>query len=359
MNIQDGQQRAPWQSRITHHAQFGGIETSVLDNGKGRGTRIAWVNTGAGLRYKVVIDRAMDIAEAAYNAHNLVWISDLGTAGPEPFSDKGVDWLRTFGGGLMVTCGLSHFGPPEKDDNEARGLHGRISNEPAEIISIVQPDPRSGKMEMSITGRVRETRLFGPCFELTRTISGTLGEPVIRIHDEVVNRANTPQAHMLLYHCNFGWPLVDENTDILWKGSWMSPNGADDPIFRNDNDFRKCPAPLEIHRGSGEAVAYIDPAADEEGMCVCGLHNERLGIAVTLQFNKTQLPSLTNWQHWGENEYITGLEPGTNPPIGQNKAREEGKLVVLQPGEKKVYDIVVTVLHEQDSIRELLKKYNL
>ena len=208
------QQTENWRDKISNHAQFGGIETAVLDNGAGRGTRIAWVNTGAGLRYKVVIDRAMDIAEASFNQYNLSWISHLGTSGPEPFSDRGVEWLRTFGGGLVVTCGLSHVGPPESDETGERGLHGRISNQPAEIISIVQPDPVNGKMEMHITGRIRESRVFGPNLELERTISGTLGEPIIRIHDAVVNVANTPAPHMLLYHCNFGWPLADEGADM-------------------------------------------------------------------------------------------------------------------------------------------------
>ncbi len=95
---------------------MGGIETSVLDNGPGRGSRIAWINTGTGLRYKVLIDRAMDIADAFYNQHSLAWLSHVGVTGPQPFSDKGIDWLRTFGGGLLVTCGLSHVGGPESDE---------------------------------------------------------------------------------------------------------------------------------------------------------------------------------------------------------------------------------------------------
>ena len=53
-----------WTDKISNTAQLGGIETSVLDNGRGRGTRIAWINTGAGLRFKIVLDRAMDIADA-------------------------------------------------------------------------------------------------------------------------------------------------------------------------------------------------------------------------------------------------------------------------------------------------------
>ncbi|HEX8038528.1 MAG TPA: aldose 1-epimerase family protein [Chryseosolibacter sp.] len=349
-----------WRDKISNTAQLGGIETSVLDNGPGRGTRIAWINTGTGLRYKVVIDRAMDIADAFYNQHSLSWISHAGITSREPFSHRGADWLRTFGGGLLTTCGLSHFGPPEADSYGERGLHGLISNQAAEIESIVQPDPLQGKMDMSITGRIKETKIFGPGFELRRTLSGTLGEAMIRIHDEVRNVANTPVPHMLLYHCNFGWPLVDEGTDILWQGSWQSPNeGGAGNIFREGSPFRTCPAPMEKHRGGGEAVAFIDPAYDDAGQCSCGLYNENLQIAVELRFDKKQLPWLTNWQHWGKGEYVTGLEPGTNPPIGQAKARQQNQLIEIAPGETRSYDLEFEVFDTESSIRELLKKYKL
>jgi hypothetical protein len=118
----------------------------VLDNGAGRGTRIAWVNTGAGLRYKVVPDRGLDIADAFYNAHSLAWLSHAGVTAPQPFSHRGLDWLRTFGGGLLTTCGLSHVGGPEADAHGERGLHGLVSNLPAEIESVVQPDPAAGPL---------------------------------------------------------------------------------------------------------------------------------------------------------------------------------------------------------------------
>lgn len=347
-----------WRDKISNSTQLGGIETSVLDNGPGRGTRIAWVNTGSGLRFKVVLDRAMDIAEASFNQHNLSWISHVGVTRPESMSHHGIDWLRTFGGGLVTTCGLSHFGPPEEGERGPRGLHGLISNQPAEVESQLQPDVLQGKMDMSITGKVKETTLFGPSFELRRTISATIGQPVIRIHDEVVNVANTPQPHMILYHCNFGWPLVDEGTDILWKGTWKSAGREnDDKIFREGNNFRKCQAPLDAHKGGGEAVVFIDPVADASGLCVCGLHHSKENIAIALRFDKRQLPCLTNWQHWGKGEYVTGLEPGTNPPIGQAKARAENKLIVLQPGEKRTYDLEFEVLNNEINIREFLKKH--
>jgi hypothetical protein len=341
--------------KISNPAQAGGIETAVLDNGIGRGTRIAWINTGTGLRYKVVLDRAMDIADAFYNQHSLAWLSPLGVSPPQPFSHRGIDWLRTFGGGLLTTCGLSHIGGPEADEHGERGLHGLVSNIPAEIESIIQPDPARGQLDMQITGRIRQMHIFGPSLELRRTISGTLGQPLLRIRDEVINRGNTPAPHMLLYHFNFGWPLVDEGTDLIWQGPAQSRDG--DPqnrIFRPDHNYKQVPAPMPEHLGSGEDAAIIDITPDAAGQCTCGLHNARLGLALALRFQKTQLPWLTNWQHWGTGEYVTGLEPGTNPPIGQARARQEKQLLLLAPGESRHYDLEIEVFHTPAGIQDFL-----
>lgn len=345
----------PWIDKISNHAQIGGIETSVLDNGTGRGTRIAWINTGTGLRYKVVLDRAMDIADAFYNQHSLAWLSHLGITPPQPFSHQGIDWLRTFGGGLLVTCGLSHIGGPEADSWGERGLHGLISNSPAEIESIIQPDPAKGKLDFSITGIIKETKIFGPSLEMKRTLSGTLGKPSIHIHDEIVNCANTPAPHMLLYHFNFGWPLINEGTNLIWQGE-LQPRKSDSKIFKAGYDYKKCPAPIEPHRGSGEDVAFIDAVADEAGMCTAGVFNQEIDLGIAIRFSKRQLPWLTNWQHWGKGEYVVGLEPGTHRVIGQAKAREQNELIFIEPGESRVYDVTLDVIfQDNDRKLELLK----
>ena len=333
-----------FRDKISNPAQLGGIETSILDNGLGRGNRIAWINTGTGLRYKIVIDRGMDIADAFYNQHSLAWLSHGGFTAPQPNADRGIDWLKTFGGGLLTTCGLSHVGGPEKDEFGERGIHGNISNLPAEIVSIIQPDPVLGKMEMSITGIIKETKVFGPSLELRRTISGKLGEARIKIHDEIINRGNTPAPIMLLYHFNFGFPLVDQGTKILWNGSWKPRFGAEDAkIFREGNDFKTCPAPIDDHLGSGEEVVFINPNADENGNCVCGVFNENLGLKVVINFKKEQFLHLINWQHWGRNEYVTGIEPATNLPIGQAQARANNELIFLNPHEIKSFDLEMNI----------------
>jgi len=348
--------RFNWQNKVNNVAQIGGIETSVLDNGPGKGARIAWVNTGAGLRFKIVIDRGLDIVDAFYNQYSLAWLSHAGVTAPRPAANRGLEWLYSFGGGLLTTCGLTHIGGPESDEFGERGLHGRISNLPARIESVIQPDLLAGNLQMSITAVIKQSRVFGPNLELRRTISGTLGEPAVRVHDVVTNLGNTPAPHMILYHCNYGWPLVDEGTEIICKGDWVSRGlDIDNAVFNSKRNFRKCSRPLDSHRGGGEGCAFIDVAADKKGMCNTGLYNRKLGLALVLKYKKKQLPWLSNWQHWGPGEYVTALEPGTNPPIGQANARKQKKLIHLAPGKSRTYDLEMAILTDRKQINEFLK----
>lgn len=347
-----------WKDKISNYHQLGGIETSVLDNGPSRGVRIAWVDTGSGLRYKVVLDRAMDIGEAFFNAYSLAWISRNGIKPPRGSASIGMEWLKTFGGGLLATCGLSHTGGPESDKYGIRGLHGEISNQPAEIISVTQPDPVNNNLLMQIKGIIREANIFGPNLVLKRTVSSTLGEAKIIIHDEITNHGNEPAPHMMLYHCNFGWPLIDSGTSILWKGDWRSGDRElDKMIFHTGGNYKTCPEPLHEHNGKGEAIAFIDTLPDYDNVCTCGFWNSTLNLAFSIKFRKDQLPWLINWQHWGKGEYVTGLEPATNPPIGQSGARKEGSLNIIEPGDSRVYDLEMEVISESNLIENLLNNF--
>lgn len=336
-----------WKDKISNPHQMGGIEVSVVENGAGRGSRIAWVNTGSGLRFKVLLDRGMDVADAFYNEQSLAWISHLGATRPLPHAHQGADWIKAFGGGLFVTCGLDHIGNPEQDEHGHRGLHGAFSNLPVELLSVKQPDPLSGDFSMHITGIIRQSQPLGLQFELKRTLSMVLGQSTLFIHDELLNRGNTPAPHMLLYHFNFGWPLVDEGSKIYWQGKWIPrESGSANQLFKEGRDFYSCPSPLNSHAGAGEEAVFVDIAANQEGVCVAGIYNEKRAFGIGLSFFKNQLPWLTNWQHWGKGEYVTGLEPGTHPPIGQAKARRDGSLLFLEPGEKREYQLRFDVVNQ-------------
>src|SRR6478672_5859300 len=118
-------------------AQIAGVRLLELADGKPRGMRVAEVYTGSGLRFQVLLDRALDIGAAEFAGKPLAWIHPA-LGGPDQYEPQSYGWARTFGGGLVTTCGLTHFGQPEQDGAEALGLHGRISHIPAGGITIQQ-----------------------------------------------------------------------------------------------------------------------------------------------------------------------------------------------------------------------------
>jgi hypothetical protein len=193
---------------------------------------------------------------------------------------------------------------------------------------------------MSITGIIKESNIFGPALELRRTISSTLGSSAIHIHDEITNRGNTAAPHMILYHCNFGWPLADEGAQLIWKGNMTTREGKE---FPNPEAFKVCRDAIPEHNGNGEQVAIIDIEADEKGQCIAGLHNPKIHLGIAMKFSKLELPWLTNWQHFGKGEYVTGIEPGSHPPIGQAKARENNTLIFIEPGETRTYNLTIEI----------------
>ncbi len=338
--------------RFINPAQLAGIETSVLDDGPGRGGRVAWVNTGSLLRYKVLIDRGLDIADAFYGHLSLAWLSLTGTTPPNRALDRGGEWLRGFYGGLVCSCGPQHVGGPKEIDGVQYSLHGRHSNTPAAVESIVRPDPARGLDRMSITGVVRTARVFGPNIELRRTISSTLGEPVIDIHDEFLNRGNETARHCWLLHINLGWPLLDAGSRLVYRGK-VTPRSDSVKWFADPRKAKIIPRPVKAHRGCGEDVAFIDPATDDKGLCHVGLVNERITLGVEIAYLKRQFPRLVNWQHFGPGgEYVTGLEPISG---GMDECGvPAGK---LDPGETRTYDCRITVLDNPTIISRFIKRW--
>jgi hypothetical protein len=76
-----------------------------------------------------------------------------------------------------------------------------------------------------------------------------------------------------------------------------------------------------------------------------------------MKYPKKNLPCLANWQHFGPSEYVCALEPGTNFPIGQGKAREQKKLVYLKPGQSRKYTLEFEVLSNSKKIEQFVKRF--
>src|SRR5205807_4458074 len=139
------------------------------------------------------------------------------------------------------------------DEGEELGLHGPHSNTAATIESVIQPDPRQGRMDMSIVGSVKYGAFYGPCVELRRTIRSTLGSNLIAITDEFFNAGNRDVPHEWLLHINLGYPLVDAGAEFCYDAMKIEPIDSEPSRqhFRPGVNYKKVPdaAPLEAHRG--------------------------------------------------------------------------------------------------------------
>src|ERR671914_626425 len=111
------------QHYFVNPAQVGGIESYVIDEGAGRGVRALCVNTGGGLRYRVLVDRGLDVDQAFFNQHSLSFLTHGGVTRPSRAYDRGIDWLASFPGGLLTSCGPFNIGAPATDAGEELGLH--------------------------------------------------------------------------------------------------------------------------------------------------------------------------------------------------------------------------------------------
>ena len=136
-------------------------------------------------------------------------------------------------------------------------------------------------------------RFYGPCVQLRRTIRSTLGTNIIRFTDEFHNAGNEEVPHAWLLHINFGYPLVDEGTEICYAGKVVP---REDPMsmayFKPAVQYRRVPAPLADHHGENSVVAYIFPTSGRDGRATVGLINRKLGLGVAIRYDTRQFSPL-------------------------------------------------------------------
>ena len=325
--------RAILTKRVGNISQIAGVRRYTLSDGAANGVEAVDVRTGSGFMFTVLPGRGMDIAWAEYKGVPLAFISQTGVTAPQYYESGGHHWLRSFFGGLLTTCGLLNAGPP----CEGHGLHGRISNSPAENICVADTWDIDG-YTMTVSGRIREARMFGEHLTLTRTLTARLGENRFILEDTVENHAFSPSPLMLLYHFNLGYPLLDDSGELVCQSV---VNARDDAAAKHIGEYAHIDEP---RNSRPEEVFFHDMETDSEGMVRVSLLNRNLGISAYLRYGKRELPCFTQWKQLGEGEYVLGLEPGNCHPVSQAKLREDGKLEMLNPGEKRRFRIEFGVL---------------
>jgi len=163
----------------------------------------------------------------------------------------------------------------------------------------------------------------------------------------VENLGHAPAPLMLIYHVNGGFPAVTAETELLTASADVTQGGAKAPPDR----YARFQAPTA---GFSEEVYFHRLKAGKDGRTTVALVNRPFqdgrGIGYALRYPVAQMPCFTEWKMMGQGLYVVGTEPGNVNPEPREKLEREGRLPMVQPGEKKTFEIEFAALGSAEEI---------
>lgn len=293
------------------------VRRMTVAEGKGKGTDLFRITNMAGLDFDVLIDRCMGIGQLRVDGQLISYTSETGIVHPAYYEKDGFGWLRSFGGGMLATCGLQQVGEP----CEGHGLHGRIDNTPAEQVCWRRWWD-GGVLWAEVSGIMYEACHQGEYLSLQRTIRLCHSEKKIWVEDTICNHGSVSQPFMLLYHVNFGAPFLRPGTRVLLP---QRETKGFDPAAEAYKD-RCC---------------VVGDVSDER-LDLLWLHQTREGNVtvdngektVTLKYSSDTLPILAQWELLSPRDYVLALEPTNTHLNGQDYEKANSTLRYIDPDEK-------------------------
>lgn len=315
------------------------VSKRTLRGGRSEGVDLVRINNGR-LSFDVLPTRGMSLWKAWLGETEFGWKSPVrGPIHPAyvPVAESsGLGWLDGFDE-LLVRCGLESNGAPEFDEHGRvrYPLHGRIGNLPAHEVQL---DVDGATGQITLGGVVDECRFHFLKLRLTSTITTRVGEPTIEIHDTIENLSASPAEAQLLYHVNFGVPLLDAGAQVVGPVKAVVPRNA-----RAAEGIGNWNSYAAEQPGFEEQVYFADLHADDAGQTRVLLKNSHSTQGVSLVYARRQLPCFTVWKNTTavDDGCVTGLEPGTNFPNPRTFEGEQGRVVRLAPRQKREFRLTL------------------
>jgi hypothetical protein len=338
------------------------VAKETLHGGKQEGVDVIEPDNGE-LRITIIPTRGMGILRVLSGDVRLGWDSPVKEAVHPQFinllSRGGLGWLDGFNE-YMVRCGLEYAGHAGKDKfinnlgeevETDLTLHGRIANIPASEVEV-EVD-REAPHRIRVRGRVDERMFYGPKLELWTEISTEPGSTQFRIEDRVKNQGAYEQEFQIIYHANYGQPLLEKGARFVGPVQRATPFNAE--AAKGMTNFEDYLGPT---LGFVEQVYCLVPYADPKGLTKIMLENPLRDRGVAMTFAVAQLPYVTLWKYTAAREegYVTGLEPGTGFPYNRRIERSFGRVPELKPGEERTFRIDVEILKSPDAVNRVAKE---
>ena len=176
--------------------QIRGAYEITLESGAGKGKRFIVVHNG-GMEVWLSVDNAMDVTKVIYKGYNMSFLSKNGiNRGRGSFANS-------FEGGFLYSCGLDNV----NICREGYPVHGSLHGTPCSQWCYTVEEEK-----IVVRCIVKDTALFKQELTLTRTY--LISENEIELKDLISNDGYTPAEFCLLYHINWGYPMLDSCTEI-------------------------------------------------------------------------------------------------------------------------------------------------
>ncbi len=328
----------PWTvtKRRLHGGRREGVDLIEIDNGS--------------FSFAVVPTRGMGLWKGRCQGVAVGWNSPVKDGPVNPafvnlLNWGGLGWLEGFDE-LLARCGLENNGAPYTEDKTTYNLHGKIANIPAHFVAVhVGEGPDA---MISVEGHVDESKLFSTQVRMVTTISTKPGSNALTVRDEFRNLSDTPQDMQILYHWNFGPPLLEEGARFFAPAKTVVPRNARAAEGIGHFDIYGGSEP-----GFAEQVYFYDLHAAPGGGRTLAMLRDRAGEkGIVLRYDRSQLPAFSLWKNTGglKSGYVTGLEPGTNFPNPKPFEKERGRVVTLPSGGSFVAETTLEVLLNREQV---------
>lgn len=295
---------------------------SVVADGPAAGCRALDLRVHGGIDVRLLPDRGLDAGAAWFAGVPLAWISPVGENAGTPG-----DWIGSFGGGLVATCGLRNVGAA----SEGHPQHGEYGFQKAEV-EVVERTATG----LEVRGRIVEASALGPWLEVRRTWRTTLGEGRLELEDVTTNLGGEPEAAPVLYHVNVGAPLWAPGARLELDARATHPRDADAAPYAAS--WAEAP---EAIPGAPERVFEHEVAPEGDGWSRARVVHPAAGVELELAWETAGLPRMWQWVHPGQGVEVLGLEPANCSVLGRAHDRAEGRLPVLEPGASRVTRLVL------------------
>jgi hypothetical protein len=194
---------------------------------------------------------------------------------------------------------------------------------------------------------------YGPKLELWTELSTEPGSNTFRVSDTLTSRGAAEQEFQLLYHTNFGKPLLGAGATFAGAVERITPFNA--RAAEGISTYEKYEAPT---LGFIEQVYKIKPLAGSDDRTLAVLRNAAGDRAASVAFDVKELPYLTLWKNTNADAegYVTGIEPGTSFPHNRRIERAKGRVPKLAAGATRTFTIEYGIHVGADQVKEVLAR---